>query len=159
MIDVDGDLFYKVKNSLSTVIQVSRGPEVQNWSEKKFQYVSVGSCTCYRPVYIRLLLSSYSEDKWCLFRSLWDFGADRDLDYIPKLYEVISVCFLGVFYVLNKSPYTKAVQKNAATQFFCEAPEMFCGLWHLPDFPPKWLWVDYVWIFTFWMNLVKKYHS
>ena len=36
-------------------------------------------------------------------------------------------CFCGCFSVLNQVSAASVVQQNAATLFYCEAPELFCG--------------------------------
>ena len=47
--------------------------------------------------------------------------------------------FFACFSVLNQVSAASVVQQNAATLFYCEAPEMFCGLPHFTRFIYNWL--------------------
>ena len=65
--------------------------------------------------------------KWDIFKYIWDLRASVDLDYARQT-------VWSHFMFLNKSPATSVVWKNAVTLFYCEAPEMFCGLRNFTEF-------------------------
>ena len=66
----------------------------------------------------------WKEFKWHIFESVWDLGASRH-----ELCEAI-LCFCGCFSVLNQVSAASVVQQNAATLFYCEAPELHLTLYH-----------------------------